>query len=350
MLKPLAGIQSRKVQTSRLLTHFLHSGNENGIPLVFIHGNFSSSTYFEELMLKIPDTYRCIAVDLRGYGFSEDLPTDATGGVKDWSEDLKSLFETIDISQAHLIGWSAGAAAVMQFTIDYTNAVKSLTLIAPVSPFGFGGSKDLEGTPCFDDYAGSGGGMIDPEFIERIRTNDRTSAHLQSPRNVMSHSLATPSFHFSREEDFLTASLLQKVGEKHYPGDYIVSPNWPYTSPGRWGPINALSAKYLDLSEIVNVDNKPPILWVRGDIDTIISDRSMADPAVLGEMQLLPDWPGIEIYPTQPMVSQMRSVLERYRANSGRYSEIVAKGVGHSPFLEKPNDFFDTLSEFITRK
>ena len=346
-LKPLPGIRSRRVQTARLLTHVLHCGNDNGIPLVFVHGNFSAATYFEELMLALPDTYRCIAVDLRGYGFSEDLPINATRGARDWSDDLHALFDTLQLPQAHLIGWSAGAAAIMQFMLDYSHRVHSLTLIAPVSPFGFGGSKDVHGNACYKDFAGSGGGVVDTELVRGLREQDRTTDRALSPRNVIRQLFVNAPCQLNREDDLLTASLLQQTGDKHYPGDYVASPHWPYTSPGQWGPINAVSAKYLDLGDIVNSRNKPPILWIRGDSDLIIGDRSLSDPAVLGEMKLIADWPGSTVYPAQPMVSQMRAVLQRYQENSGSYQEVVMENVGHSPFLEKPREFLNALLGFL---
>ncbi len=319
-------------------------GDDKGAPLVFLHGNFSSANYFEELMLSVPHGYLCIAVDLRGYGLSEDLTIDATRGAADWSDDLFALFEALDIPRAHIVGWSAGAAAVMQFMLDHSASVSSATLIAPVSPYGFGGSEDIYGTPCYEDFAGSGGGVVDREFVERIRNGDRTADSPLSPRNIIRQSFVAASARLAGEEALLTASLLQKVGDRRYPGDSLASPFWPYTSPGRWGPLNAVSAKYLDVSGIVDLQHKPPILWVRGDSDAVISDRSASDPAVLGELGLLPDWPGGDIYPAQPMVSQMRDVLERYKNNEGSYKEVVMAGVGHSPFLEKPDEF---LKEFL---
>jgi pimeloyl-ACP methyl ester carboxylesterase len=331
-----------------MLSHILECGDKTGIPLVFIHGNFSSSCYFEELMLSIPDSYYCIAVDLRGYGFSEDLLIDATRGASDWADDLHALFETLGISSAHLIGWSAGAAAIMQFMLDHVSNVKSLTLISPVSPFGFGGSKGADGQACYEDYSGSGGGVVPEAFIDLIRQQDRTADSPVSPRNVINTTLVKPPCELTREEDFLTASLMQKVGGQRYPGDAEVSSNWPYTSPGKWGPINAISAKYLNLSGITGLPHKPPILWVRGDSDMIISDHSLSDSAVLGELGLIPEWPGKDIYPAQPMVLQMSTVLNDYKNNGGAFKEVVMADVGHSPFLEQPEEFLEDLLSFLS--
>ncbi len=60
--------------------------------------------------------------------------------------------------------------------------VASLTFIDPVSPYGFGGVK-LDGTPHFDDYAGSGGGTGNPEFTGRLIAGD-TSSDAATPRRA----------------------------------------------------------------------------------------------------------------------------------------------------------------------
>jgi hypothetical protein len=61
----LAGITSKTITTPRLTTRVLFSGADNGIPVLFLHGNASSATYWEEVMLALPPTYRGIAPDQR---------------------------------------------------------------------------------------------------------------------------------------------------------------------------------------------------------------------------------------------------------------------------------------------
>ena len=41
-----------------------------GDVVLMIHGNMSSSVHYEPLITRIKDKYRCIAVDLRGFGDS----------------------------------------------------------------------------------------------------------------------------------------------------------------------------------------------------------------------------------------------------------------------------------------
>ncbi len=63
--------------------------------------------------------------------------------------------------------------------------VASLTLVAPVSPFGFGGTRGAEGTLCDPSGAGCGGGAANPGFVARLAAGDRTDESPLSPRQVL---------------------------------------------------------------------------------------------------------------------------------------------------------------------
>lgn len=339
----LAGIDSQFIVTPRLRQHVLSCGNHCGEPVFFIHGNFSASSYFEELMLDMPEQYRSLAPDLRGYGDTEDKTIDARKGAKDWSDDLYDLIQSLGIQDAHFLGWSAGAAAIMQLAIDHPECIRSLSLVAPVSPFGFGGSKDLEGTPYHKDYSGCGGGVVAKEFVAQIQKQDTGTDSEFSPRNIIRNSYFAKPWTMPREDQRLTASLKQKVAVDRYPGDFIDSENWPYVAPGKLGPINAISAKYFNASALADIDKKFPILWLHGAQDKIISDQSYSDIAFLGSQGLVPGWPGNDVCPPQPMVSQTRHLLQQY----GQYKEVCLDGVGHSPFIEAPEVFLRHFLDFL---
>ena len=81
----------------------------------------------------------------------------------------------------------------------------------------------------------------------------------------------------------------------------------------------------------------------------IVSDTSMFDFGTLGQMELVPGWPGEEIYPPQPMVSQMRAVLDKYQTNGGSYQELVIADAAHGPHIEKPDEFMKTFLAFLEK-
>lgn len=347
----LPGIKNMIIQTNRLAQNVYFSGDENGIPVVFLHGNFSAALYWEETMLALPVGFRGIAPDLRGYGWTEDKIADSTRGMRDWSDDIAALLEALEIEQAHFVGWSMGAGVIYRLIIDYGTRVLSATLVCPVSPYGFGGSKGEDGQPCYEDFAGSGGGVVNQDFVRLIKAGDRGTDDPNSPRNVINGFYYKPPFVADREEDYLTASLAEKIGDDRYPGDFVPSPNWPNVAPGMFGPVNSWSPKYIggDAAELINASDKPAILWVRGDSDLIVSDHSMFDLGALGSMGYVPSWPGLDVFPPQPMIAQTRAVFEAYAKQGGAYSEHIIPDTAHSVFIEKPTEFNTLFHSFLTQ-
>ena len=111
-------------------------------------------------------------------------------------------------------------------------------------------------------------------------------------------------------------------------------------APGAWGSVNALAPKYLgDINRLYEAEPKVGVLWVRGSHDLAVSDTAAACPGTLGSMGLIPNWPGAEVYPPQPMLGQIRAVLAKYAAAGGSYEEVVIEDTGHVPFIEKPKEF-----------
>lgn len=346
----LGGVTARTVETTRLRTHVLQSGPESGVPVIFVHGNVSSSRFFEETLAAMPDRYRAVAPDLRGFGDTEPKPLDATRGVADFADDLRALVEALGIEDpVHLVGWSAGGSAAMRYAMDNPTGVSTLTLVCPMSPYGFGGTKDEAGTPCWPDHAGSGGGTANPEFVRRLAAGDRSEEDPNSPRNVMNTFYFKPTFRAAREREevYLSSMLSTKTGDGHYPGDLTTSGNWPGVAPGARGMNNAISPRYCNLAAFARIGAGPDVLWVRGDSDSIVSDASFLDFGTLGRLGYVEGWPGEEVFPPQPMVAQTRAVLDEYAAQGGRYHEEVFPDCGHSPHVEKPEDFRRLLLDFL---
>ncbi|HMA35781.1 MAG TPA: alpha/beta hydrolase [Chloroflexia bacterium] len=337
----LPGVESRVIPTDRLKIRVLLSGPAAGVPVVFVHGNAAAARFWEETMLALPAGYRGLAPDLRGYGETEPQPIDGTQGLREWADDLAALFASLRLDRAHLVGWSMGGGVALQYAIDHAPAIQSLTLVDPVSPFGFGGTRDAAGTPNYPDFAGSGGGTVNPEFVRRLAAGDRSADDPNSPRNVMNTFYFKPPFRAApeREDVFVEDILAQRTGEGFYPGDLTTSPNWPGVAPGAHGVANAFAPRYCNLSAFATITPRPPVLWVRGADDQIVADTSLFDFGFLGQLGAVPGWPGAAIYPPQPMVAQTRALLDAYRAAGGQYEETVIADCGHSPHIEHPATF-----------
>jgi pimeloyl-ACP methyl ester carboxylesterase len=341
------GVRSKTAETDRLRMQYIESGPTDGIPVLMIHGNLSTGRFYEHLMPGAPDGYRLIAPDMRGFGDTERKPIDGTRGVRDWADDTFSLVRALGITRpVHLVGWSTGGAAIANYAAD--RPVASLTFVDPVSPYGFGGVK-LDGTPCFSDYAGSGGGTGSIEFMNRIAEKDTSSDSPFSPRNVINTSYWAPSHHEPKErEDMLVDEVLKSVtGDDGYPGDSTPSANWPTIAPGTRGILNALSPKYCNWSDIVDIDPKPPVLWTHGTADIVVADASAWEMGTLGKMGAVPGWPGEDVFPPQPMVTQIRNVLEKYRHNGGQVQVEMFEGSGHGPLFDAAERWSKVFFTFV---
>lgn len=347
----MEGIKAETVTTNRLKTRVLFSGPENGAPVLFLHGNLSSATWWEEVLLTLPEGYRGIAPDQRGFGSTDlDKKIDATRGMSDLADDAVALLDHLNIKKAHVVGNSMGGNVAWRLLADYPDRLLTVTQVDPGSPFGFASTKDVDGTPCFADYAGSGAGLINPEFLKLLTAGDRGLDSQFSPRAALRMLVYKPPFIPEREEELLSATLSTHLGEQDYPGDKVPSPNWPFVAPGKWGINNALSPKYAgDIEALLTAEPKLSILWLRGSHDLAVSDTSASDPGTLGAMGLIPGWPGADVYPSQPMLSQIRAVLDKYAAGGGSYQEIVLEEAAHAPYLEQLEAFNEAFHKHISQ-
>lgn len=352
----LPGVAATRVPTRRLVQNVLHAEGTDpagpGAVVLLVHGNVSSALFWQPTLLALHDTgrHRALAVDLRGYGGTDPLPVDARRGVRDWADDLAALVTALGPDRVHLVGWSMGAGVVLRHLLDAPSRVASVTLVAPVSPYGFGGTAGPEGRRLADDGAGSGGGAANPQFVAAIAAGDTGDAAPTSPRSILRSYYVAPGslpLDADLEEVFVASMLSTRTGADHYPGDAVPSDTWPGTAPGRRGVLNTMAPTVFDVSGIVDLPGKPPVLWVRGDADAIVSDTSVFDLAHLGRLGAVPGWPGEEACPPQPMVTQTRAVLDRYAAAGGGYREVVLPGVGHSPHVERPEAFVAALLEHL---
>jgi pimeloyl-ACP methyl ester carboxylesterase len=343
------GITAQLVDTPRLSVQVLErAGDDPATPpertVVFIHGNVSSSLFWQETMQDLPGDLRVLAVDLRGFGGTEHAPLDATRGMRDFSDDLRATLETLGIPTAHLVGWSMGGGVIMQYALEHP--VLSLTLQAPVSPYGVGGTR-RDGTRLTDDDAGCGGGSANPDFVQRLIDHDTTADAPTSPRSVFRSGYVAPGYQSEHEDVWVASMLTTSTATGNYPGDSVPSENWPGFAAGTMGVLNAMAPGHFDVSGIVDLADKPPVLWIHGTADPIISDNSFYEMNNLGRLGVVPDWPGDETAPAQEMVSQTRDVLDRYAAAGGSVTELALEGVGHTPHLERPIAFRHALLEVI---
>jgi pimeloyl-ACP methyl ester carboxylesterase len=343
-------MEPKHISARGITQQILVSGPADGTPVLLIHGNCSSAAFWEPLARHLPPALRLIAPDLRGYGGSETAPVDATRGLSDFADDVAAALDALAVNEPVVVAaHSMGCGVAMQLLVDHPTRVKALLLEAPVSPYGFGGTRDLDGTPTTPDFAGTGGGTGNPDFVRRIAEGDRGPEGPTSPLGVLRTAyVADPASLGDDEQLLLDTVLSTRTGDDNYPGDSRPSENWPGMAPGDRGVLNTMAPNHFRIADdLVAASAKPPVTWVRGDRDVIVSDTSLFDMAYLGQLGVVPGWPGAEDCPPQPMVGQTRAVLDRYAAAGGSYREVVYPDCGHSPHIEFPSEVAAELLRLV---
>src|SRR3954462_2046910 len=280
------------VDTARLRQHVWTSGPDDGRPLLLVHGNITTGGFWRYVAERLPPDVRGIAPDLRSFGRTEPKPVDATRGLRDMADDLHDLVTTLGLSgrrDVHAAGWSMGGGVLQQYLVDHARDLASLILIAPLSPYGFGGCRGPDGGPRTPDWggtraghpsppfvrrlpprgAGRGAAPASPDFARRLAARDASSDEPESaPREVLLTFFGPGANRPNVDEEFLVAELLAtSVGDDHYPGDAAISEHWPNVGPGTRGVMNSMSGKYHDTSVLGDLVGGPPITWLRGTAD-----------------------------------------------------------------------------------
>lgn len=103
--------------------------------IVLVHGNFSSSYHYEPLYKRIPEEYRVIAPDLRGYGDSSY--NKGIDSLHELADDVVELLKSLKVEKCVLAGWSLGGCVSQSIAARYPELVEKLVLISSGSVKGY---------------------------------------------------------------------------------------------------------------------------------------------------------------------------------------------------------------------
>ncbi|MCL1854510.1 MAG: alpha/beta hydrolase [Clostridia bacterium] len=113
--------------------HYTYMGD--GFPLLLLHGNGESVSYFKNQMESLSRHARVIAVDTRGHGLSPRGEKPFT--LTQFAEDLKDFLDELNIAQTDLLGFSDGGNIALLFAIQHPHRVHRLVLNgANLNPWG----------------------------------------------------------------------------------------------------------------------------------------------------------------------------------------------------------------------
>ena len=98
--------------------------------LFFLHYFGGSSRTWGPVMEKLAAEYRCLALDLRGWGDS-DAVTEAACRTEDMAEDARQIIAALGLTRYTLVGHSMGGKAALALASDPPPGLTELLLVAP---------------------------------------------------------------------------------------------------------------------------------------------------------------------------------------------------------------------------
>ena len=130
----LAGVTHHHAMVNGTNLHYVSTGID-GTPIVLVHGFPETWWAFRKLIPLLAPSHRVFAVDLRGFGDSDN----ETGPYNSQTsaEDLHQLIEILDVGPVHLTGQDISGATVLRLAANHPNEVRSFTAIEMGLP-GFG--------------------------------------------------------------------------------------------------------------------------------------------------------------------------------------------------------------------
>jgi pimeloyl-ACP methyl ester carboxylesterase len=130
----LPGVTHHYAKVNGTELHYVAAGTE-GSPVLLVHGFPETWWTFRKLIPLLAISHRVFAVDLRGFGDSENGP--GTYDSKASAEDLHLLIETLNLGPVHLTGQDISGATVLRLAATHPDDVLSFNAIEMGLP-GFG--------------------------------------------------------------------------------------------------------------------------------------------------------------------------------------------------------------------
>ncbi len=99
--------------------------------VLFVHGLAESGEAWRAWMPHFAGRYRCVRVDLRGFGRSTPMPAEYVWTMQALIDDLAALIAHLGGQRVHLIGAKSGGSMALKFAADHPELIKTLVGVTP---------------------------------------------------------------------------------------------------------------------------------------------------------------------------------------------------------------------------
>ena len=102
-----------------------------GKVIVFIHGLGGNISHWTKNIQELSKTYRCIAVDLPGYGYSTDANKNDSDQLAFYADALIQLSKKLNLKNITIAGHSMGGQVAVIAALAHPELIKQLILVDP---------------------------------------------------------------------------------------------------------------------------------------------------------------------------------------------------------------------------
>ncbi len=157
--------QSRYVEVLGSRMHYVDEGE--GEPILFLHGNPTSSYLWRNIIPSVTDDYRAVAVDLIGMGKSAKPDREYTN--QDHKRYLDAFIEALDLSNVTLVIHDWGSVLGFDYAVEHDDNVVGIAFMESIVPPSFPRSEPMGGAlGRYRTDAGEELILEENQFVEQI--------------------------------------------------------------------------------------------------------------------------------------------------------------------------------------
>lgn len=147
-LPDLPGVEHRDVALASVRLHVARAGS--GPPLVLLHGWPQHWWIWRALIGPLAQRYTVLAVDLRGFGWSQAPPGDYAKAT--FAEDVLALLDHEGLDRVRVMGHDWGAYTALLLGLEHAERVERIVALDIVPPWRDGFRASQLGAPLFLSY------------------------------------------------------------------------------------------------------------------------------------------------------------------------------------------------------
>jgi pimeloyl-ACP methyl ester carboxylesterase len=116
------------VEVNGVRLHYVDWGTPAQPPVLLLHGGSAHARWWDFVVPRLADRYRCVALDLRGHGDSA-WPTTPDYGLAAHAGDVAAAIDALDLRDVALVGHSFGGFVAMAYAAAAPVRLAALVIV-----------------------------------------------------------------------------------------------------------------------------------------------------------------------------------------------------------------------------